>query len=361
MSQPHDRSTELANRRNYPLNCWYVAARSQAVTAALFSSRVTDIPMLLVRAASGRVAALEDRSPHRPYPLSAGRLDGDRIVSAFDGWVFDLTGACVSVPSQARLPLDARVRTFPVHDDGTFVFVWPGNAAVAALRPPPHSAWDDPHWTAAGGQLDVAANYLLLHEIFADATLLPFVAPEVVPPALRATVPPPLDVEVSENSVSFSRNFAAVTLPDWHARAVGLPVDGRYPQREHGRFVSPGMWVHRWEAEHERRAHVLGFTQATTPITAGLTRLYWWVSRDASPEDTALTDLLRAAFEDYYARVAGAAATMQKVLDTDGPRADVNVSADLGALQVRKIVSALVREETGIDGARRRSRRIADL
>jgi hypothetical protein len=38
---------------------------------------------------------------------------------------------------------------------------------------------------------------------------------------------------------------------------------------------------------------------------------------------------------------------MQDVLDTDGPRREVNVSADAAALQVRKIIRNMVADETG--------------
>jgi hypothetical protein len=40
--------------------------------------------------------------------------------------------------------------------------------------------------------------------------------------------------------------------------------------------------------------------------------------------------------------------TMQDVLDTDGPRIEINVSADAAALQVRKIIRNMVAEETGL-------------
>jgi vanillate O-demethylase monooxygenase subunit len=43
---------------------------------------------------------------------------------------------------------------------------------------------------------------------------------------------------------------------------------------------------------------------------------------------------------------------MQNVLDTDGPRKDVNVSADAAALQVRKIIRNMVADETGTSSRR---------
>jgi hypothetical protein len=39
--------------------------------------------------------------------------------------------------------------------------------------------------------------------------------------------------------------------------------------------------------------------------------------------------------------------TMQEVLDADGPRREINVSADAAALQVRKIIRNMVADEAG--------------
>jgi hypothetical protein len=47
--------------------------------------------------------------------------------------------------------------------------------------------------------------------------------------------------------------------------------------------------------------------------------------------------------------------TMQDVLDADGPRKEINVSADAAALQVRKIIRNMVADETGTGFRRARS------
>jgi vanillate O-demethylase monooxygenase subunit len=57
--------------------------------------------------------------------------------------------------------------------------------------------------------------------------------------------------------------------------------------------------------------------------------------------------VLLPIFTDYYRRVKGILETMQNVLDTDGPRREVNVSADAAALQVRKIIRKMVADEGG--------------
>jgi hypothetical protein len=49
---------------------------------------------------------------------------------------------------------------------------------------------------------------------------------------------------------------------------------------------------------------------------------------------------------------------MQSVVDRDGPRVEVNVAADIAALQVRKIMSQMVAGESGGPGRRLRAARV---
>ena len=58
--------------------------------------------------------------------------------------------------------------------------------------------------------------------------------------------------------------------------------------------------------------------------------------------------VLLPIFTDYYRRVQRILETMQDVLDADGPRKEINVSADAAALQVRKIIRNMVADETGV-------------
>jgi phenylpropionate dioxygenase-like ring-hydroxylating dioxygenase large terminal subunit len=339
--------------RTFPLNSWYVAANSAEVTQHLLARRMLDIPVVLYRTSGGTVTALEDRCAHRAYPLSKGWLDGDRVVCGYHGFEYDPTGRCVRVPSQTQVPFDTRVRSFPVRDDGTLVWIWAGEPALADLRRPPSVPWlADPLWSTFGGQDDVNADYLLMHETFADVTHVAFIEPEVAPLVLK-TAPPPLEIEVSETSVSFSRSYPAAPLTEWQWRATGLSAEQAYEQREAGSFVAPGLWVDRWDvhdgdlASGEPRIYSLRFTQAVTPVTATTSGLVWRLSRNFAVDDTSVDEVLREAFTRYYARVKEVVEIVQATVEDGGARRAVDVNADLAALHVRKIVRAMVAEETG--------------
>jgi vanillate O-demethylase monooxygenase subunit len=126
---------------NYPFNCWYVAATSDEVGEGLLARRLLDRPVVLYRRSSGDVVAMEDRCVHRAYPLSEGRRDGDRVVCGYHGFSYGPDGCLVDVPSQENVPPGARVRSYPVHEQSPFVWIWLGDRRAAALRPPPRVPW----------------------------------------------------------------------------------------------------------------------------------------------------------------------------------------------------------------------------
>src|SRR5438105_15055720 len=86
---------------NYPRNCWWPAARSSEVTNKPYACQMLDTPVVLYRRASdGGIAALHDRCVHRWAPLSAGWVEGDRIICAYHGSDNDAGGKCVRMTTQ---------------------------------------------------------------------------------------------------------------------------------------------------------------------------------------------------------------------------------------------------------------------
>jgi phenylpropionate dioxygenase-like ring-hydroxylating dioxygenase large terminal subunit len=337
---------------NYPLNWWYVAAPSAGVGHHLLGRRLLGVPVVLYRTADGTVVGLRDRCAHRAFPLSRGTLDGDTLVCGFHGFSYDSTGSCIRVPSQAQVPIGAGVPAIPTVDDGNLVWAWVGDPARVGLHGVPELPWlADPAWTTCGGELRVEANYLLLHENFADVTHVPFVDPDIAPAALHS-VAPPLEVEVTEQSVSFSRTYPASSLSGWHVEATGLPADGLYPQREAGGLVSPGLWVDLWEVTAPdpesagNRSYCLRFTQAVTPTDPASSLLTWRVSRNFRLEHEGVTQLLERAFTQYYGRVGETLETVQANIAADGHGREVHVSADAAGLRVRRIVAAMLADES---------------
>jgi vanillate O-demethylase monooxygenase subunit len=333
-----------------PTDCWYAVAVSDEVGDSLTGVRAADRPVVLFRASDGSVVALEDRCAHRAYPLSAGTRVGDQLRCGLCGFVYDRDGQCVSVPTQPRVPLGAHVASYPVEERDGVVWAWFGEPGRARLHRVPDLPWlADGQWAATSGIRDIDAGFLLLHESFADVTKVPFVHPEIAPGVLVAA-PPPLDVIVTETTVTLRREFPPAPLPAWQAELLGVG-DTEFTTVQEGYFVSPAVWVDHWDVTGADGGSArLRFTHLVTPLAPGRTRLRWWVSRDFALDDASAGSAVQRLFSEYYSRVLTALEISQQVLDLDGPGAEVNVSSDVAALKVREIVSALLSEE-GTAGA----------
>ena len=142
------------------------------------------------------------------------------------------------------------------------------SARSRSVEPPDVPELRESGWTTLGGSLQMAANYMLLHDNALDRTHFPYVHPHRIH---RGYVedPPPLRIEVAETTVSYTRTFAPAPLADWQHEATGLAADRTYTQRETGTFVSPALHVDEMDIlGPEGDSHVFRgmFIRAFTPI-----------------------------------------------------------------------------------------------
>ena len=77
---------------------WFVVARSSQVGRTPHAVTLLDRPLVLARASSGELFALDDCCPHRHVPLSAGRMTERGLQCAYHGWTFAADGRCVVIP-----------------------------------------------------------------------------------------------------------------------------------------------------------------------------------------------------------------------------------------------------------------------
>jgi vanillate O-demethylase monooxygenase subunit len=123
----------------YVRNAWYVAAWShELVPDKPLGLTVLGEPIVIYRTADDRIVALEDRCVHRLAPLSLGRCEGNRLRCMYHGLLYAPDGQVVEIPGQAQIPPKARVRSYPVEDRHSWIWIWMGDAEDAddALIPP---------------------------------------------------------------------------------------------------------------------------------------------------------------------------------------------------------------------------------
>ena len=97
-------------------NAWYVAALAPEVGRTPRAVTMLSQDIVLYRREDGTPVALEDACPHRKLPLSMGRIKGDAIECGYHGLTFDCSGRCIDAATQPRIPPNARVRSYPVHE-----------------------------------------------------------------------------------------------------------------------------------------------------------------------------------------------------------------------------------------------------
>jgi renierapurpurin 18,18'-hydroxylase len=119
-------------------NYWYAVGWSDS----LKPGQVTPIVLwnqaiALYRTATGQLHALDDACPHRGIALHKGKVQGCALACTYHGWEFDGTGACVGIPylpQGQKLP-PAQVRSYPVQEKYGVMWLFPGEAELAATTP----------------------------------------------------------------------------------------------------------------------------------------------------------------------------------------------------------------------------------
>ena len=119
----------------YLKNCWYAAMWSESLKPGeLVSRTLLDEPLVFFRSPAGEPVAMDDMCPHRLAPLRLGKLLPDgRIQCGYHGLQFDSSGQCVKNPhGKGMIPKQCRVKTYPLVEKHTLVWIWMGDASPDA-------------------------------------------------------------------------------------------------------------------------------------------------------------------------------------------------------------------------------------
>lgn len=339
-----------AAERNYPYNCWWVAAFSDEIGRELLGRWLLETPVLLYRTEEGAIAAIEDRCPHRGAPLSLGCLKGDQVQCGYHGFTFDVEGNCVHVPSmKAPLPA-ARIRAFPIIEQPPFVWIWLGDPdAIETVLPPHRLEWtDDGDFAVIHGRLDVKANYMLLKENVLDLTHFGYVHAST----FRITDWVDLPTFSTEgDTTTYRQTFTNSPLPPVFADPLGVPPGTPYDRDNYGSFVSPALQVAAVDLKDPESGEVTGrfrVSHATTPID-GTSMYYFWVAgRDYGTSAGQMADL-QALTEIGFAEDEAVIEAIEalRLRDPRGAAApEVSVKMDTAGVQARRIVQRWMARET---------------
>lgn len=152
-------------------NHWYGVARASEITDQPMGVMVWKQAIALFRDSQGQIHAIEDRCPHRFVKLSRGCVVEGELECAYHGWRINAQGQCSAIPylqANQKLP-NTQVRQYPVKEQNGFIWVFPGDAALAeTISPLALPEWDHLNYIATVSVIDANAHFSYLIENLMD-------------------------------------------------------------------------------------------------------------------------------------------------------------------------------------------------
>jgi vanillate O-demethylase monooxygenase subunit len=310
---------------------------------------------VLYRKSDGGPIALEDRCCHRHAPLSHGRLRGDLLECAYHGLRFDPTGACVHIPTQDTIPPAARVRSYPVVERYSWIWIWLGDPAKAdEATIPDFGVLSDPGWNWRGERLSVEGNYLLVIENLMDLTHLPALHQTTLADTAIPRNDIPVEYRIEADRIAVDRWVLDTPVPPYFRLLASFDKEARVDRWMNTIFTPPsfvridiGAAHAGTGARHGDRSH--GVTtwnlNAVTPETERTSHYFWAQAQDFAARDPSISELdfrlVHTAFEEDLALIKGQQANID--LAPAAPRVDL--AADRAGIQARRMIERMIRDE----------------
>ncbi|GAA3109421.1 aromatic ring-hydroxylating dioxygenase subunit alpha [Pseudonocardia yunnanensis] len=340
-----------------PRDQWYVAAYGREIGHDLFSRTICGESILFWRTEAGQLTAMSDRCVHRRFPLSQAptRLVGDSVVCGYHGFTYGADGACVAVPGQTRVPRTARLRTYPVVEQDSFVWVWIGDPALADATRIPRAPWlVSPDYTSVSGMEPLAARFGLLVDNLLDLSHETYLHGGYIGTPEVASTPITTEVDEAAGIVYVSRHMDDAECPPFYATSTGLT--GRIARWQDIEYTPPCLYK-----LHSRIAPVgslpnpdgtdpdafhVEVVYAITPETEHSTHDFWAVARDFALDDTSVSDFIAEQNRTVVLQDVAALDVLEQVIATEpAGYQELSINIDTGGLAARRMLAAMLRPE----------------
>ncbi len=332
---------------DYVLEAWYVVAWSHEVGPDPVRRQVCELPVALYRTRDGRAVALEDRCPHRGYPLSAGRVVDDALECGYHGFTFDCSGACTRIPAQEIVPPRARVRSFPVVERDGWIWIWTGDPTRADEARVPDTHWmTDPGWVTVTHSFDFACRAELIHDNLLDLTHESFIHTSTV--GDDYIYKHGLTVVVDGDVVSADRLMPGVVAPPLYART--MRCEGLYDRFHCTEFHAPSFHVLHsgitGAGRPREEGYLIKVLNGITPIDAHRSHYFYAFARNFGVDQQWATDELVEGLRVVLQEDADALALQEIGLQSRPPgESDVLIAQDAGVAKARKVMARLLAAE----------------
>ncbi len=337
-------------------NAWYVAAWDSEITNTLQQVLVLGKKICIFRNESGEVIALDDACPHRKLPLSKGRIKGDTVECGYHGLTFDCAGQCVWAPGTGRIPSNARVHAYPIHEKYGLIWIWMGNPVLAD----PEDIFEienygNPDWGInRGDAMELQCNYLLMTDNLLDPTHVAWVHAGSF--AQDATKDTPLRITKGGNGITVHRWMMDVEPAPFYKKVV--PFSGncdrlqhyevRYPSHALIRAVFTPAGTGGPDGPLHKDVFIMDSYNFMTPTSATETRYYWFQLRNIRPDDAALSQMMTEDVQHAFEEDRDVLNEVQiGMSEKTTPHIDLPI--DGGQLRFRRQLEAMIAEEAMVD------------
>lgn len=263
---------------------WYCSALSTEIGSKPVGRMICDMPVVIFRTESGRVAALEDRCSHRQAPLSMGTVLGEDIQCSYHGFTFGCDGACVHVPHQEQIPRAAGIRAYPVVERWGYVWLWFGRPEDARPESVPELPWTaDAKLRTVFFHFYVKANFQLMADNLLDVSHTDFlhrhsIGSQTGQKGQSETPKVSLDCRTEGDRVHFLRRVHSTSLGPIAAKWAGTtdPVD----RTNFLMWQAPNTIHSVLEFRNAARCSTIHMEHIMTPETAETTHYFMNWTRD---------------------------------------------------------------------------------
>jgi phenylpropionate dioxygenase-like ring-hydroxylating dioxygenase large terminal subunit len=349
-------------------NTWYVLGWSEEFrTSGPHGRLIAGEPIVLYRGADGILAALEDRCPHRWAPLSKGRVEGEAIRCMYHGIKFGRDGRCLEIPGQTTVSKALQVRSYPVVEKYSLVWVWPGSVERADPNTIPDlSMLVEADRRIRHGSLEYEAHATLICDNLLDLSHIAYLHEKTFgrpPDAPSASRPRPMfqggsPSEALDNGVRVEgwmdsathRNIAVpAKVPDGDLWArTDFLIPGIYSSHLQ-MFPAGSAESQRWKVPSSELTPLSDSMsiQAVTPLTERTSRYFFSLgARMCDMDDEELNrvwGVTRATFSEDVNMIQA----QQQMIDRYPGRRMAGIGADRGLVLFRRLMQKLIAAETG--------------
>lgn len=329
-------------------NGWYVAAFAKDVAREPVARTILNEPVVLYRKADCTAVAIGGRCPHRHFPLGKSCLKGDEIECGYHGIRFGPDGQCTHIPSQTHVPKVYRVPAYPLVEHGMWLWIWPGDPALAdpSLLPDlKEIGLEEEDMVGRPFYMhEINCRYQLLNDNLLDLTHLAFLHSSSIGTLDNASTP-----EQLEKRPGFlrSRRYIRNAPSPPAATAFGL-YDGLVDRITGMDFYLPGFHAGIGDSQypegHERAGEYINRSRvyhAVTPVAHD--RCYYFFA-GATPGgeglDQAATYLEPVIAEDIFA-----SEEIEQMLQFVGHPDELMIRSDTNAVEARRMLQAMMDKE----------------